>query len=150
MKKNECNEVITKEERNNIFGVTLYPKLRKERVDKLSLEIVRDFCHEQCRLDTFSTSRILVQNYDDSHTYHDLQIRSKSLKEYYNIFENSTEYYDWKNENKRLKNKNSSTGEIYNFPSIKFRSFTNAFCPCCLDQKQRDCANYVQVNLTMH
>lgn len=109
---------------------------------------MRDFCHEQCRLDTFSTSRILVQNYDDSHTYHDLHIRSKSLKEYYNIFENSTEYYDWKNENKRLKNKNSSTGEIYNFPSIKFRSFTNAFCPCCLDQKQRDCANYVQVNLT--
>lgn len=70
------------------------------------------------------------------------------MKEYYNIFENSTEYYDWKNENKRLINKNSSAGEIYNFPSIKFRSFTNAFCPRCLDQKQRDCANYVQVNLT--
>lgn len=33
------------------------------------------------------------------------------------------------------------------YPTIGFRSFTNAFCPCCLDQKQRDCANYVQVNL---
>ena len=43
---------------------------------------------------------------------------------------------------------NSNNNEIYTFPTMKFRSFTNAFCPCCLDQKQRDCANYVQVNLT--
>ena len=99
-------------------------------------------------MDTFSTSRILVQKYDYSHTYHDLHIRSKSLKEYHNQFVNSYEYSNWNNENKRIKSKNSADNETYKFPSIQFRSFTNAFCPCCCDQKQRDCANYVQVNLT--
>jgi hypothetical protein len=44
--------------------------------------------------------------------------------------------------------KNGEDDDEYTFPTIKFRSFTNTFCPCCLDQKQRDCANYVQVNLT--
>jgi hypothetical protein len=32
-------------------------------------------------------------------------------------------------------------------PTIGFRSFTNAFCPCCLNQKQRDCENHVEVSL---
>ena len=146
--ENENEKEKEKEKRKNIFEAALSPKCRKERKDKLNLEVVRDFCHDQCRLDTFSTTRILVQNYDDSHTYHDLHIRSKSLIEYYKIFENSFEYSNWKNDNKRLKNTNRNSDKIYNFPTIKFRSFTNAFCPCCLDQKQRDCANYVQVNLT--
>ena len=48
--------------------------------------------------------------------------------------------------NKRENNKKYKT-EPYIYPTIKFRAFTNAFCPCCLNQKQRDCANYVQVNL---
>ena len=76
---------------------------REKRKDKLKLDIVRDFCHENCRLDTFSSTRILVRNYDDSHTYHDLHIRSKSLKEYHNMFESSYEYSNWKNENRREK-----------------------------------------------
>ena len=41
--------------------------------------------------------------------------------------------------------KNGSTTSTI-IPTIKLRVFTNAFCPCCMNQKQRDCANHVQVN----
>ena len=51
-------------------------------------------------------------------------------------------YAVWQNENK---NKNEEGEE--EFPTIKYWSFMNAFCPCCLDQKRRDCVNYVQVSL---
>ena len=66
-----------KMKRKNVFEIALTPKPHEKRKDKLNLEIVRDFCHENCRLGTFSTTRILVRNYDDSLTYHDLHIRSK-------------------------------------------------------------------------
>ena len=120
--------------KENIFELNLTPTPRKERIDKVDLQIVRDFGHEHCRQDTFSNTRILVREYDDSHSYHDMHIRSKSLEDYYVIFENSCEYSNWRNENKRKKRKNNSNNnEIYTFPTIRFRSFTNAFCPCCLD-----------------
>ena len=135
-----------KMKRKNVFEIALTPKPHEKRKDKLNLEIVRDFCHENCRLGTFSITRILVRNYDDSLTYHDLHIRSKSLKEHHSMFENSYEYSNWKNKNRRKNTDSCDENEVYKYPTIGFRSFTNAFCPCCLDQKQRDCANYVQVN----
>ena len=126
----------------NIFRDALNFKTRKIRRDKLNLEVVRDFCHDVCRLDTFNSGhRIHVHNYDGSYDYHQIHIRNQSLKEYYKLFETSQIYGLWKRENKRIKN----GFEV--FPLIKYRSFTNAFCPCCLNQKQRDCANHVQVSL---
>ena len=100
--------------------------------------IVRDYCHEICRMDTFNSSqKIQVHNYDGSFDYHPVHIRNQSLKEYYKIFEKSAIYAIWRNENKKvIKNE-------VKMPTIKFRSFTNAFCPCCLNQKQKDCANHV-------
>ena len=138
--------VAKKPLKRNIFYDALSPKERKKRIDKLNLAIVRDFCHETCRLDTFASSKIFVRNYDGSHSYHQIHIRSQSLREYYKMFQNSTEYHQWQNENKRECVKQYKV-EPFIYPTIKFRSFTNAFCPCCLNQKQRDCANHVQVNL---
>lgn len=76
------NKIVVedKKKKKSIFEIALTPTPRHKRKDKLNLDVVRDFCHENCRLDTFSNTRILVRNYDDSHTYHDLHIRSKSLK----------------------------------------------------------------------
>jgi hypothetical protein len=146
---NTNNQEKKKVRIENIFEMALIQTQRKEKIDKVDLQIVRDFGHEQCRQDTFSNTRILVREYDDSHSYHDMHIRLKSLEDYYIIFEDSYGYHRWRNENKRKKRKkNSEDDDEYTYPTIKFRSFTNAFCPCCLDQKQRDCANYVQVNLT--
>ena len=140
-------EVLTeKKKKFNIFFNALSPKARKPRTDKLDLNVVRDFCHETCRLDTFASAKIFVHNYDGSHSYHQIHMRSQSLKEHYKIFQNSTTYHQWQNENKRECNKKYKL-EPFIYPTIKFRSFTNAFCPCCLNQKQRDCANHVQVNL---
>ena len=140
-------EVATeKKKKQNIFYDALSPKGRKTRIDKLDLNVVRDFCHETCRLDTFASAKIFVHNYDGSHSYHQIHVRSQSLKEYYKMFQNSTTYHQWQNENKRECNKKYKL-EPFIYPTIKFRSFTNAFCPCCLNQKQRDCANHVQVNL---
>lgn len=48
----------------NIFMSVLSPEQRKTRKDKLDLKIVRDFCHEMCRLDTFASAKILVHNCD--------------------------------------------------------------------------------------
>ena len=126
----------------NVLRDALNFRSRKIRKDKLNLEVVRDFCHDICRLDTFNTGhKIYVHNYDGSYDYHQVHIRNQSLKEYYKLFETSLIYALWQRENKKIKN----GFEI--FPLIKYRSFTNAFCPCCLNQKQRDCANHVQVSL---
>ena len=128
--------------KKNVFRDALNFRVRKIRKDKLNLEVVRDFCHDVCRLDTFNSGhKIHVHNYDGSYDYHQIHIRNQSLKEYYKMFETSQIYGLWQRENKRMKN----GFEI--FPVIKYRSFTNAFCPCCLNQKQRDCANHVQVSL---
>ena len=126
--------------KKNAFNENLNYKKRKERRDKLNLEVVREFCHDVCRLDTFNSSKkIQVHNYNGTFEYHTVHIKNQSLKEYYQLFEKSTLYSRWQNENIIYKN-----GKI---PVIKYRSFTNAFCPCCLNQKQRDCANHEQVSL---
>ena len=135
-----------KEKKINLFFRALSPKERKVRIDKLDLSTVREFCHEICRLDTFASTKIFVHNYDGTHSYHEIHIRSHSLIEYYKFFEESIQYNQWQNENKRENNKKYKT-EPYIYPTIKFRAFTIAFCPCCLKQNQHDCANHVQVNL---
>jgi hypothetical protein len=62
------------------------------------------------------------------------------------MFQNSNEYHNWQNENMRTtKSTDYPDGNIK--PTIEIRTFSNAFCPCCLHQKQRDCANHVQINL---
>ena len=141
------NKKTVKIEKENTFFSALSPKFRKIRRDKLDLNVVRDFCHDVCRLDTFATAKIFVRNYDGTRSYHQLHVKSQSLRDYYNMFQISTEYYNWQNENKILKKSNDRLVPIYKKPTIKFRSFTNAFCPCCLSQKQRDCANHIQINL---
>ena len=128
--------------KENVFHDNVNQKKRKTRNDKLNLEIVREFCHETCRLDTFNSSKkILVYNYDRSFDYHQVHIRNLSIKEYYKIFEKSSMYAMWQRENA------TSRIGIEKIPTLKFRSFSNAFCPCCINQKQRDCANHVQVSL---
>ena len=82
--------------KENIFHDNINQKKRKTRNDKLNLEIVREFCHETCRLDTFNSSKkILVYNYDGSFDYHQVHIRNQSIKEYYKIFEKSIMYAIW-------------------------------------------------------
>ena len=126
----------------NVLRDALNFRSRKIRKDKLNLEVVRDFCHDICRLDTFNSGhKIHVHNYDGSYDYHQVHIRNQSLKEYYKLFETSQIYALWQREIKKIRN----GFEIY--PLIKYRSFTNAFCPCCLNQKQKDCASHVQVSL---
>ena len=134
---------INQVKKTNVFNDNLNYKKRKIREDKLTLEIVRDFCHATCRMDTLhSSQKIQVYNYDGSFEYHPVHIRNQSLKKYYKMFEKSDMYAVWQNENKN----NNKKGEE-KFPTIKYRSFTNAFCPCCLDQIRRDCANHVHVSL---
>ena len=108
--ENEVNKNFNKDEvkkvkRKNAFETALALKCRKEKEDKLDLDVVRLFCHEECRMDTFSTCRILVLNYDDTHTYHDICILSESLKGYFKSFESSQEYANWQNENRRVNNR---------------------------------------------
>ena len=67
--------------------------------------------------------------------------------QYYSLFKDSTQHYLWQSENRRKNTHQKNQTEIFKYPTIKFRSFTNAFCPCCLTQKQRDCANHTEVNL---
>ena len=131
----------------NLFLSVLSPRERKTRKDKLDLNVVRDFCHDICRLDTFASAKIFVHNYDGTRSYHQVHIKSQSLIEYYKIFQNSNGYHSWQNENTRTTKSTDNQNRNIKKPTIKFRSFTNAFCPCCLDQKQRDCANHVQINL---
>lgn len=116
-------------------------------MDKLDVNIVRDFCHDVCRLDTFATAKIFAPNYDGTRSYHQFHVKSQSLRDYFNMFQVSSQYYNWQNENKSLINSNGRLIPTYKKPTIKFRSFTNACSPCCLNQKQRDCANHVQINL---
>ena len=79
--------------KTNIFNDNLNYKKRQIREDKVNLEIVRDFCHATCRMDTFNSSqKIQVHNYDGSFEYHPVHIRNQSLKEYYKIFEKSEMY----------------------------------------------------------
>lgn len=136
-------------EKENVFLFALSPRERLLRRDKLKLGVVRDYCHEVCRLDTFASAKVFVHDYDGNHSYHQVHQKTHALQEYYNMFSISPEYYAWQNENKRLKKKKrKSDPDEYIIPTIKLRSFTNAFCPCCINQKQRDCANHIQVNLT--
>lgn len=141
------NKELKKKEKKNIFFLAISPKIRKTRKDKLNLDVVRDFCHDICRLDTFATAKIFVHNYDGSRSYHQVHVKSQSLKDYYKAFQNTSEYYNWQNENMRTTISKKNTIKTMREPTIKFRTFTNAFCPCCLNQKQRDCANHIQVNL---
>ena len=133
----------------NIFLSVLSPRERKTRKDKLNLNVVRDFCHEICRLDTFASAKIFVHNYDGTRSYHQMHVKSQSLKNYYKVFQNSTDYHNWQIENTRTTKSKCTQNQNGNLkkPTIKFGSFTNAFCPCCLSQKQRDCANRIQINL---
>ena len=104
-------------------------------------------------MDTFNRSqKIQVHKYDGSFEYHPVHIRNQTLTEYYEMFGRSDMYAVWQNENENenenvIENENENEKGEENFPTIKYRSFTDAFCPCCLDQKQRDCANHVQVSL---
>lgn len=132
-----------KKNKQNIFVTALTPTERKVRDDKLDLSVVRDYCHEICRLDTFATAKTYVHNYDGTYSYHPVHVKSQSVKSYYEIFQQSTEYHNWQNENARIKTKGNFERRI---PTIKLRLFTNAFCPCCMNQKQRDCANHIQIN----
>ena len=138
---------MRKNARKNIFFSSLTPRRRKTRKDKLDLNVVRDFCHNICRLDTFASAKIYVHNYDGTRSYHQVHVKSQSLFDYFKIFQSSNEYYNWQNENMRTTKSKSNTSEIMKRPTIKFRTFTNSFCPCCLSQKQRDCANHIQINL---
>jgi hypothetical protein len=113
----------------------------------LDLNVVRDFSHEICRFDTFATAKIFVRNYDGTTSYHQMHTKSQSMKDYYKIFQNTNEYLNWQDENLRSTKTNNNKDKSFKKPTIKLRSFTNAFCPCCLSQKQRDCANHVQINL---
>ena len=141
---NSAIEVPNVEKKENIFVHALAPTARKICEDKVDLTVVRDFCHEMCRLDTFASTKVYVHNYDGTHSYHQVHIRSQSIKNYYTMFLASSEYFNWQNENRRIK-KRSQTGE-YTIPTIKLSLFSNAFCPCCMNQKQRDCANHIQIN----
>ena len=133
-----------KECKKNIFYTVLSPKDRKIRDDKLDLSVVRDFCHDICRLDTFASAKVHVHNYDGTYFYHQVHVKSQSIKCYYDVFRKSPEYHNWQKENMRTKKIGGIVSTI--IPTIELRIFTNAFCPCCMNQKQRDCANHVPVN----
>ena len=143
MKSQEVNE-SPKKCRRNIFHRVLSPKERKIRDDKLDLGVVCDFCHDVCRLDTFASAKVYVHNYDGTYSYHQVHIKSQPIQCYFEIFQKSPEYHNWQKENMRTKKHGSTTSTI--IPTKKLRLFTNAFCPCCMNQKQRDCANHVQIN----
>jgi chromosome segregation ATPase len=57
-------------EKENVFFFALSPKERELRRDKLNLNVVRDYCHEVCRLDTSASARVFVHDYDGNHSYH--------------------------------------------------------------------------------
>ena len=78
-----CKGVEKESVKKNIFYSVLSPKEKKTRLDKLDLSIVRDFCHEKCRLDTFASSQVFVHNYDGTHSYHQIHVKSQSLMQYY-------------------------------------------------------------------
>ena len=83
---NSAATIKQKEKSQNEFREAFVSRRRKIRKDKLNLEVVRDFCHDVCRLDTFnSNQKIHVHNYDGSYDYHQVHIRNQSLKEFYNI-----------------------------------------------------------------
>ena len=128
------SEVINaslKECKKNIFHTVLSPKNRKIRDDKLDLSVVRDFCHDICRLDTFASAKVYVHNYDGTYSYHQVHVKSQSIKCYYDVFQKSPEYHNWQKENMRTKKIGGIVSTI--IPTIKLRIFTNAFCPCCMN-----------------
>ena len=98
--------------KNLLFSI-LSPRERKARKDKLNLNVVRDFCHDICRLDTFASAKIFVHNYDGTRSYHQVHIKSQSLGEYHKLFLNSNEYHNWQNDNTRItKSTNNQNGNI--------------------------------------
>ena len=105
--------------KTNIFYTALSPKERKIRDDKLDLGVVRDFCHDVCRLDTFASAKVYVHNYDGTFSYHQVHVRSQSIKCYYDIFQESPEYNNWQKENLRVKRKGNTVSTI--IPTIKLR-----------------------------
>lgn len=50
--------------RENIFHTVLSPKDRNVRDDELNHSVIRDFCHDICRLNTFALIKVYVHNYD--------------------------------------------------------------------------------------
>ena len=149
-KSNVENSDSIRKPKTNIFYTALSPKERKIRDDKLDLGVVRDFCHDICRLDTFASAKVYIHNYDGTFSYHQVHVRSQSIKYYYDIFQKSPEYNNWQKENLRVKRKGNTVSTT--IPTIKLRIFANAFCPImnesilCINQKQRDCANHIQIN----
>ena len=97
------------------------------------LNVVCDFCHDVCRLDTFASASKFVRR---TRSYHQAHIKTQSVEKYFNMFQNSDEY-----ENMRT-TKSTDYPDGDRKPTIEIRPFSNAFCPCCLHQKQRDCANH--------
>ena len=119
----ESNNSVQKESvKKNIFYSVLSPKEKKTRLDKLDLSIVRDFCHEKCRLDTFASSQVFVHNYDGTHSYHQIHVKSQSLMQYYLLFKDSTQYYQWQNENRRKNTRQKNQTELFKYPTINILS----------------------------
>jgi hypothetical protein len=133
-----------KKKKQNLFQLALTPTERKIRNDKLDLSVVRDWSHNICRLDTFASAKIYVHNYDGTHSYHQQHVKCQAIKFYHELFDVSNEYHNWQQENTRIIIKGNTERRI--IPTIKLRLLTNAFCPCCMNQKQRDCANHIQIN----
>ena len=54
----EENSMVQSEKKceKKYFFSSLTPRRRKTRKDKLDLNVVRDFCHNICRLDTFASA----------------------------------------------------------------------------------------------
>ena len=61
----DCEKAPVLKKYKNIFNENLNYRKRKIRCNKLDLGVVRDYCHEVCRMDTFNSSqKIQVHNYD--------------------------------------------------------------------------------------
>lgn len=75
----------------------------------------------------------MVLDFDGYASYHDIRIMQASVNEQYEEFLLWPPFQQW------LIHTNNE--------SICKNSFYNAFCPCCIEGKQRDCAKFQEVGL---
>ena len=117
------------------LSAALQVEPRNQRSDTLGHTFIRNFWHDMCRLDTDSKRRICVVDSAGNVSYCTTHVQFDSTVNLYQAMKTSNEYLQWVQEH--------STPERQ--AHIGICRFREGRCPCIVMEKQRDCADVIDV-----
>lgn len=89
----------------------------------------------------------MIKNDDGTYEYHLPHIQHNSIKDTHDSFMESEFYHDWQYQN-RWNKKDNHGNELAILPTICWRIFYYAMCPCCRNPSQRDCADSLVIGFS--